>query len=355
MDTVERSVDSPVEPPFLGAASPEQEEVYEATRTQASVSPTRAAIRRFLRDRRAVACLGIILFVVVFSYVFPLLYVHMGPTLVDGLTGKKIGPEIYHNYAYSNLTYTSAPGTLFPLGPNSLAYPFGGDSIGRDMLSRLMAGVNVSIEVALLVEVLDVGLGVLLGTLAGWYGGWLGTILDRFTDLVFAFPGILLIILMGAALGPIFDNLFRGAVTGRIILLMLAIGLLAWPLMMRYTRGATLQIKEQQYVEAARTNGTPTSRIIWSHIIPNLLNLVVVASTLDILTTIVGEAGLSVLGVGIRPPGSSLGLMISENGESIYGVWTGLFWPAFMLVLLIVCFSFVGDGVRDAFDPRTKD
>ncbi|HEX6797894.1 MAG TPA: ABC transporter permease [Ktedonobacterales bacterium] len=354
MDTVERSVDSPVEPPFLGTATPGQEEIYEA-KEQVSISPMRAALRRFLRDRRAVACLGIIVFVVIFSYIFPLFYIHMGPQLVDGLTGKNIGPEVYHNYTYSNLTYTSAPGTLFPLGPHSLAYPLGGDNIGRDMLARLMAGVNVSIEVALLVEVLDIGLGVLLGTLAGWYGGWLGTVLDRFTDLVFAFPGILLIILMGAALGPIFDNLFHGSVWGRIVLLTLAIGLLAWPLMMRYTRGSTLQLKEQQYVEAAKTNGTKTARIIWSHIIPNLLNLVVVASTLDILTTIVSEAGLSVLGVGIRPPGSSLGLMINDNLEAIYGVWTALFWPAFMLVLLVVCFSFVGDGVRDAFDPRTKD
>ncbi len=354
MDTVDRPVGAPVEPPFLGAATPGQEEVYEA-KEQVSVSPTRAAVRRFLRDRRAVACLGIILFLIAFSYIFPLFYIHMGPTVTDGLTGKQIAPETYHNFTYSNLLYTSSPGTLFPLGPKSLTYPLGGDNIGRDVLARLMAGINVSIEVALLVEVLDIGLGVLLGTLAGWYGGWLGTVLDRFTDIVFAFPGILLIILMGAALGPIFDKLFRGATFGRIVLLTLAIGLLAWPLMMRYTRGATLQLKEQQYVEAARTSGTPTRRIIISHIIPNLLNLVVVASTLDILSTIVGEAGLSVLGVGIRPPGSSLGLMINDNLEAIYGVWTALFWPAFILVLLIVCFSFVGDGVRDAFDPRTKD
>lgn len=354
MDTVERSVDTPIEPPFLGAASPEQEEVYEA-KGQVSVSPMRAAVRRFLRDRRAVACLGIIVFLILFSYIFPLFYIHMGPTVTDGLTGKQIPPETYHKFTYSNLLYTSSPGTLWPLSAKSLTYPLGGDNIGRDMLARLMAGINVSIEVALLVEVLDIGLGVLLGTLAGWYGGWLGTVLDRFTDIVFAFPGILLIILMGAALGPIFDRLFNGATFGRIVLLTLAIGLLAWPLMMRYTRGATLQLKEQQYVEAARTSGTPTRRIIISHIIPNLLNLVVVASTLDILSTIVGEAGLSVLGVGIRPPGSSLGLMINDNLEAIYGVWTALFWPAFMLVLLIVCFSFVGDGVRDAFDPRTKD
>jgi oligopeptide transport system permease protein len=354
MDTVEHSADSPVEAPILGTATPEQEEIFEAKEGH-SVSPFRAALRRFLRDRRAVACLGVIIFLIVFSYIFPLFYIHMGPKVIDGLTGKLIPPEVYHDFTYANLQYTNTPGTLLPLGPNSLAYPFGGDNIGRDMLARLMAGVHVSIQVALLVEVLDIGLGVLLGTLAGWYGGWLGMVLDRFTDIVFAFPGLLLIILMGAALGPIFDKLFHSPTFGRIVLLVLAIGLLAWPLMMRYTRGATLQLKEQQYVEAARTAGTPTWRIIVSHIIPNLLNLVVVASTLDILSTIVGEAGLSVLGVGIRPPGSSLGLMINDNLESIYGVWTNLFWPAFILVLLIVCFSFVGDGVRDAFDPRTKD
>ncbi|WIG58847.1 MAG: oligopeptide ABC transporter, permease protein OppC [Ktedonobacterales bacterium] len=349
MDTIEQ-------PSIVGASSPEQIEVYDA-KEQPSISPMRAAVRRFLRDRRAVVCLGIILFLVIFSFLFPLLYVHMGPKVLDGISGKLIPPELYHQFSYSNLAASDKPGTLFPLGPNSLTYPLGGDPIGRDMLARLMAGINVSIEVALFVEVFDIGLGVLFGTLAGWYGGWLGTVLDRFTDIVFAFPGLLLIILMGAALGPIFDNIFKSInpILGRIVMLTLAIGLLAWPLMMRFVRGQTLNLKEQQFVEASRVSGTPDGKAITQHIIPNLLNIVVVASTLSILGSIVGEAALSVLGVGIRPPGSSLGLMISDSLESIYGQWTELFWPAFVLVVLIVCFSFVGDGVRDAFDPRTKD
>src|SRR5262249_33038693 len=136
-----------------------------------------------------------------------------------------------------------------------------------------------------------------------------------------------------------------------------AIGLLAWPLMMRFVRGRTLELKEQQFVEAARTVGGTDRQIILRHIVPNLMNIVVVAATLDILSTIIGEAGISLLGAGLKPPATSLGLLISDGAGRIYHptAWTQLFWPCMVLVTLVICFSFVGDGVRDAFDPRTKD
>lgn len=355
MDTTDAPNTTDIENRVLGTAGPEQLEIIEVEES-ASVSPFRAALRRFLRDKRAVISLGVIIFIVVFSFVFPPIYRHIGPSFKGGVTGNRIiTPQQYHDPAWAELTKVDAPGTLIPLGANSLSYPLGADLDGRDILARLMAGVNVSIEVALLVEVVDIGLGVLLGTLAGWYGGWLGTVLDRFTDIMFAFPGLLLVLLMAATLGPLFDQAFHYSLFGRVVLLTLAIGLVAWPLMMRYVRGETLLLKEQQYVEAARTSGTTDLKIIWRHIIPNLMNIVVVASTLDILTTIIGEAGISLLGAGIRPPNTSLGLMISDASQKLYSSWTELFWPCFVLVVLVVCFSFVGDGVRDAFDPRTKD
>jgi ABC-type dipeptide/oligopeptide/nickel transport system permease subunit len=319
-------------------------------------SPSRAAIRRFLRDKRAVASLAVVLILVVGSFVFPLFYHHLGATVRGGLTGTDlIGPDRYHDAAYVDLTNSDLPGTLLPLGPSSLFHPLGTDVDGRDILARLLAGINISIEIALMVEVFDIGLGILLGTLAGWYGGWLGTVLDRTTDVVFAFPALLLVLLMGAALGPLFDTLFHGAIFGRMLLLTLAIGLLAWPLMMRYVRGQTLLLKEQPYIEAARTAGTSDRKIILRHVVPNLMNIVVVASTLNILGTIIGEAGISLLGAGLKPPASSLGLMISDATSQIYTSWTELFWPCATLVVLVLALSFVGDGVRDAFDPRTKE
>ncbi len=359
MDTVNTPQDTGNldEQPIVGTANFTQLEMAEIAESH-SISPLRAAARRFARDKRAVFCLGLVLFIVVGSFVFPPIYQHIGPTVQGGLTGTdRVGPTTYHTADATDFTSSDTPGTLFPLGPNSMVHPLGTDQIGHDILARLLAGVNISIELALMVEIFDIGVGVLLGTLAGWYGGWLGLVLDRFTDIIFAFPGLLLIILMGATLGPLFDGWFpKNPVFGRMLLLTLAIGLLSWPLMMRYVRGQTLELKERQFVEAARTVGTSTFNILRRHIVPNLLNIIVVASTLNILSTIIGEAGISLLGAGLRPPASSLGLMISDALSTIYTPsWTEEFFPCFVLVTIVIAFSFMGDGVSDAFNPRKKD
>lgn len=324
-----------------------------------SVSPTRAAVRRFFRDRRAVFCGVLVLLMIVVSYIFPLFYQHMGPMVLGGASGQRlVGPEVYHNPTQIDPVRSDSLATLFPLGPKSIIHPLGADSNGHDIFAQLMAGINTSINIAMLVEIIDITLGVLLGTLAGWYGGWLGTALDRFTDIMFAFPGLLLIILMGATLGPSFDKAFHYGAYSRVFLLVFALGVLAWPLMMRYVRGQTLQLKEQQFIEAARTVGSSDARIMLRHIVPNVINIVIVAATLDILGTIVGEAGVSLIGVGIQAPATSLGLMISNATNTLYPgskIWPEMFWPAFTLVVLVICFSFVGDGVSNAFNPRTKD
>jgi ABC-type dipeptide/oligopeptide/nickel transport system permease subunit len=323
-----------------------------------TISPLQAGVRRFMRDKRAVLFLAVILLIVIGSYVFPLIYTHIGPKEVGGLTGTEVfTPAQYHDPYHTNLADSDLSGSFLPLGPNSLVHPLGTDAIGRDIFARLMAGVNISIEVALMVEVFDIGLGMLLGTLAGWYGGWLGMALDRFTDIIFAFPGLLLLLLIGAAIGPIFDKVFTGGanVFGRMLMLSLGLGLLSWPLMMRYVRGRTLELKERQFIEAARVSGSSDVRILGRHIVPNLLDIVIVASTLNILATIVGEAGITILGAGLQPPASSLGLMIADATDKIVTYPTEMLWPVVILVVLVVSFSFVGDGVNDAFNPRSKD
>lgn len=356
MDTLDRSDPTFPADRLVGTGSLEQAEVFQLEeQKQISVSPMRAALRRFFRDRRAAISAGILAFLIVGAFVFPLIYQHLGPQIHDSLTGKLIGPEVYHQPTSVQIKFADQPGELFPFGENSLRYPLGADGDGEDIFARLMAGLNISIELAILVEILDIGIGVTLGTLAGWYGGWLGTLLDRFTDIVFAFPGVLLLILIGASLGPVFDTVFHQAVFGRVLLLTLSLGILAWPLMMRFVRGRTLELKEQQFIEAARTVGGNDRAIILRHIVPNLMNIVVVAATLDVLGTIIGEAGVTLLGAGLKPPATSLGVMISDGVNALHISWTELFWPCVLLVVVVICFSFVGDGVRDAFDPRTKD
>jgi peptide/nickel transport system permease protein len=318
----------------------------EATTEGQSLSPIQASLRRLGRDRRAMIFLGLVLVIIVLSYVFPLVYVHMGPNIQGGATGlDTLTPMQYHNYVYGDLSRPDAP--------ISNIHPLGTDAIGRDILARLMAGVNVSIEVALLVEVMDIGLGVTIGTLAGFYGGLLATFLDRFTDLMFAFPGLLFAILAAATLGPAFQD--KLGLPGRLILVSIALGISVWPFMARLVRGQTLQLREQQFIEAARTVGSSNSNIILQHIVPNLFNIVIVAAALDVVGTIVSEAIISLLGLGVQPPGSSLGLMINDATNQIALSPLEIIWPTVVLTIIVLAFSFLGDGVQDAFNPRTKD
>ncbi len=336
----------------LPEASPEflerQASTFEAVTEGQSLSPVQASLRRLGRDRRAMFFLAVTLMIIVTAYVGPLVYTRIGPNITGGVTGTgTLTPMDYHNYTQVDIARQDEYPSF------SIIHPLGTDGIGRDILARLMAGVNVSIEVAILVEILDVGLGLTIGMLAGYYGGWLATFLDRFTDIMFAFPGLLFAILAAATLGPTFQNRF--GLPGRLILVSLALGIAVWPFMARLVRGQTLQLREQQFIEAARTVGTSNFQIIMRHIVPNLFNIVVVAAGLDMVGTIVSEAVISLLGLGVQPPGSSLGLMINDAISQIYiNPWEVVF-PTLVLTILVLSFSFVGDGVQDAFNPRTKD
>lgn len=313
---------------------------------QKARSPFWVAVRRLGRDRRAMVSLAIILVIVGLSFLGPFIYQHIGPTIIGGPTLQDhIGPPIYHEYTHQELTKLNQP--------PSAAYPLGTDQLGRDILARLMAGVQVSILVTLVVVTFDVILGLIVGTLAGYYGGWIDTFLARFTDLMFAFPILLFAILAAATLGQAFIDRFGPS--GRLLLVSLALGFTIWPQMARYVRGQTLQLKGQQYIEAARSVGATNRTIILRHIVPNLFNIVLTAATLDVVGIITAEATLSLLGLGVQAPGSSLGLMISDSAGQIYIQWTEVLWPTLVLAVLVLCFSFVGDGVGDAFNPRTKD
>jgi peptide/nickel transport system permease protein len=316
-------------------------------------SPLQDSLRRLRRDVRAMVSLGLILFFVLVALVGPPIYQHIGGPYVSNVNGLTLSPADYHNYYHEELDRQDE-------GP-SAQYWLGTDQLGRDILARLMQGVLISLFVALFVEVLDITLGITVGVLAGYYGGLIDQFLARFTDLMFAFPGLLLIILVSGIFGQSADAVFShvpiiGANgNARLLLVGLILAITAWPLMARYVRGQTLQLKEQQFIEAARTAGTTNLRIILRHIIPNLFSIVVVASTLNISVTIVGESGISLLGLGVQQPGSSIGLMISDATQNIDTYPWEVLVPCIVLAIIVLCFSFLGDGLRDAFDPRSKD
>src|SRR5260221_459710 len=230
-------------------------------------TPFQDSMRRLRRDKRAMACVGIIGFFVLLAIFGPLIYQHIGGIYQSPISGP-VGPQVYHTYYHQELDRQDE----LP----SLQYWLGTDQLGRDQLARLMQGILISITVALLVEVVDVGVGITVGVLAGFHGGAIDQVLARFTDIIFAFPGLLFII-------------------------------------------------------------------------------VVVASTLNIVGTIIGEAGISLLGLGVQPPGSSIGLMISKAQNVIDSHPFEILLPTAVLTILVMAFSFLGDGLRDAFDPRSKD
>lgn len=316
-------------------------------------SPLQDSLRRLRRDIRAMVSLGVILLMIVIALIGPPIYQHIGGPYVSNVNGVTYQPSDYHNYFHEELDRQDE-------GPSS-QYWLGTDSLGRDMLARLMEGILVSLFVAIFVEIFDVLLGVAVGVLAGYYGGWIDQFLARFTDLMLAFPGLLLIILVSGIFGTAADAFFShlpiiGANgNARLLLVGLILAVAAWPFMARYVRGQTLQLKEQQFIEAARTSGTRDFRIIMRHIIPNLFSIVVVVATLNISTTIVGEAGISLLGLGVQQPGSSIGLMISDGTQTIDTHAWEVLLPCIVLAIIVLCFSFLGDGLRDAFDPRSKD
>jgi oligopeptide transport system permease protein len=322
-------------------------------KNQSSDSPLKDSLKRLRRDLRAIISVSMIAFFVLIAIIGPPIYQHIGGPYVSNINGVTYGPQDYHNFYHEELDRQNE-------GP-SAQYWLGTDNLGRDVLARLMQGILVSLAVAVLVEILNVTLGILVGVLAGYYGSWIDQFLARFTDVMFAFPGLLFVILITGIFGSAADD-YLGKIpiigangNDRLLLVSLALAITAWPLMARYVRGQTLQLKEQQFVEAARTSGTKNTRIILKHIVPNLFSIVVVASTLDISNTIVGEAGISLLGLGVQPPGSSIGLMIANASEYINSYPWEVMIPCITLALIVLAFSFLGDGLRDAFDPRSKD
>jgi oligopeptide transport system permease protein len=336
-----------------GAPAPGQVQVLPGQQPQKSPTPLQDSLRRLRRDKRAMVSLAIIVLFVLIPIFGPIIYQHIGGPYHSNVSGSSIGPNKYHSPFWQELDR----GDELPSGQ----YLLGTDAIGRDILARLMQGMLVSLAVVIMVEILDIGLGVLVGVLAGFFGGWIDQLLARFTDLMFAFPGLLFAILLTGIFGTSADDAFShipliGANgNARLILVSIALAITIWPLMARYVRGQTLQLKEQQFVEAARTAGTTNARIMWRHIIPNLFSIVVVAATLDMSATIIGEAGLSFLGLGVQAPGSSIGLMISDASRAIAVHPWEVIVPSVALTIIVLAFSFLGDGLRDAFDPRSKD
>jgi oligopeptide transport system permease protein len=226
--------------------------------------------------------------------------------------------------------------------PPSLQHPLGTDILGRDLLARVMYGASVSLTIGIVVQALILMIGGSIGMAAGYLGGRIDNLLMRFTDIMYAFPDLLLVLVFVAAFGPSFWSIF------------IAIGLVNWVGLARLVRGQVLSIKEKEYVEAAVMTGTSPLKLITKHLIPNSLGPVIVTLTFGIPAAIFTEAALSFLGIGIRPPEPSWGVMIEDGYSAIFADPVQVIVPAIAVALTMLSFTFIGDGLRDALDPRMR-
>ena len=224
----------------------------------------------------------------------------------------------------------------------SLAHWFGTDEVGRDILSRIIYGTRASLSAGVISVGIAISIGVPLGLLAGYLGGKVDAILGRITDAMLAVPFLILAIALAAFLGPSLGNA------------MIAIGVTATPLFIRLTRGQTLSVVKEDYIEAARAVGNPGWRIALRHILPNVMPALLVQATLTIATAIIAQASLSFLGLGQQPPAPSWGSMLNAAQRFLTNAPWMAVWPGLAIFVTVLSFNLFGDGLRDALDPRTK-
>ncbi|PZE25352.1 MULTISPECIES: ABC transporter permease [unclassified Curtobacterium] len=284
-------------------------------------SQGRIILRRFLGNKLAVISLVVYVLVILFS----ISAIGLGPI-----------PGWWH-YSYKALN------PLVGGGAPSSDHPFGQDRIGKDYFALTMRGIQNSVLVMIVIGVFATFIGVVVGAVAGYFRGKTDAILMRITDIFIVIPAIVI----GAVVGKTANGLGAWG-------LALLLGLVSWMVIARLVRAEFLSLREREFVEAARVAGASDIRIIFRHILPNAIGVIIVSATLLIATAILLETALSYLGYGIKAPDSSLGLLISQN-QSAFQTRPYLFWwPASFIVLLALCVNFVGDGLRDAFDPRSK-
>jgi len=216
----------------------------------------------------------------------------------------------------------------------------GTDNLGRDILTRILYGTRISLLIGLLAVALGLVVGVPLGVLSGYYGGWVDLVVQRIADILFSFPNILLALGLAAALGVSLRNV------------VIAVGVSVVPIFVRLSRSSVLTARNEQYVEAARAGGTSDARIMGRHILPNTLSPLIIQSSLSVGTTILLAAGLGFLGLGIQPPTAEWGAMLGEGRDYIFSFPHITTFPGLAIFLTVLAFNLLGDGLRDALDPR---
>ncbi len=320
--------------------------------TQKRESLWQDAMRRLMRNRAAVVGGVIIIILVLTAILAPLIAIK--PFDDQVLSDQNAMPQWLVSVFASTKAYARI----------NDSYPLGADYVGRDLFSRIVYGSRVSLSVAFIGPLISLIVGIIYGSISGYFGGRVDNIMMRIVDVLYAFPGLLFIILLMAFFrgsagqfepGTIayyldqFDSKFGG-----MLFIFIGIGLTAWETMARLTRGQVLSIREKEFIEAAHTIGAGNWRIMFRHILPNILGPLIVNETLAIPGYIATEAFLSFIGLGVNPPTPSWGSMISDGARVLRTYPNQAIFPALALAITMFAFNFLGDGLRDAFDPRLR-